>query len=77
MRAVMLEVPPRLPEERRRRGADRWDELWDGELHMVPPPGERHQALGARLLEVIGPRTRALGLKAAYEIGRASCRERV
>jgi Uma2 family endonuclease len=31
--------------ERRQRGADRWDEMWDGVLHMVPPPGAEHQSL--------------------------------
>ncbi|HET6953373.1 MAG TPA: Uma2 family endonuclease [Acidimicrobiales bacterium] len=69
MRAVMIEVPPHLLEERRRMGADRWDEMWEGELHMVPPPAERHQSLGARLIEVLGPIARARGLKVAYEIG--------
>lgn len=71
MRAVMLEVEvsPHLLEERRREGADRWDEVWEGELHMVPPPAERHQSLGARLIEVLGPVVRGRGLKVAYEIG--------
>ena len=32
-------------DDRRRRGADRWDEMWDGVLHMVPPPGSDHQTL--------------------------------
>lgn len=42
MRAVMLDVPQALLEERRARGADRWDEMWEGELHMVPLPSEQH-----------------------------------
>ena len=69
MRAVLLEVPPHLLEERRRLGVDRWDEMWEGVLHMVPPPAERHQALGSRLVEVLGPLARRRGLKFAYEIG--------
>jgi Uma2 family endonuclease len=69
MRAVMLEVPPQLLEQRRRLGVDRWDEMWEGVLHMVPPPAERHQSLGSRLIEVLGPVARARGLKLAYEIG--------
>jgi Uma2 family endonuclease len=69
MRAVMLEVPPHLLEERRRLGVDRWDEMWSGELHMVPPPAERHQSLGSELLAVLRPLARARGLKIAYEIG--------
>ena len=69
MRAVMLEVPPHLLEERRRLGVDRWDEVWEGELHMVPPPAERHQSLGSELLIALHPLVRELGLKIAYEIG--------
>jgi Uma2 family endonuclease len=69
MRGVMLEVPPHLLEERRRLGVDRWDEMWEGVLHMVPPPAERHQSLGSALLAVLHPLARARGLKAAYEIG--------
>jgi Uma2 family endonuclease len=65
----MLEVPPHLLEERRRLGVDRWDEVWNGELHMVPPPAERHQSLGSRLIEVLGPLARGRGLKLTYEIG--------
>jgi Uma2 family endonuclease len=69
MRAVMLEVPPHLLEERRRMGVDRWDEMWWGELHMVPPPAERHQSLGSLLLMALGPLAHARGLKISYEIG--------
>lgn len=45
MRAVMLEVPEELLEDRRRRGLDKSDEVWDGVLHMVPPPAPRHNFL--------------------------------
>jgi Uma2 family endonuclease len=51
MKAVMLEVPEQLLEERRRRGADRWDEMWEGVLHMVPPPSLNHQDLEGQLYE--------------------------
>jgi Uma2 family endonuclease len=69
MRDVMLEADPHLLEERRRWGADRWDELWNGELHMVPPPGERHQHFGSELLVAIAPLAGARGLRVAYEVG--------
>ena len=36
MKALMAEVPSDLVETRRRIGADRWDEIWDGVLHMPP-----------------------------------------
>ncbi len=45
MKAVMSEVPPRILEWRRRTGADRWDEMWEGVLHMLPPPRLSHQNL--------------------------------
>ena len=43
MRAVMAEVPAAFLEDRRRRGADIWDEIWEGELHMPPVPNVEHQ----------------------------------
>jgi Uma2 family endonuclease len=69
VRAVMLEVPEALLEERRARGADRWDEMWEGELHMVPPPSEQHQAVGTKLVRVLAPVAEAQGLEARYETG--------
>lgn len=47
MKAVMLEVPEHILDERRKWGADRWDELWEGVLHMVPLPTIVHQDLEA------------------------------
>jgi Uma2 family endonuclease len=32
-------------EQRRRSGADRWDEMWEGVLHMPPMPNRSHQEL--------------------------------
>jgi len=65
----MLEVPQALLEERRARGADRWDEMWEGELHMVPPPSEQHQAVGTKLVRALAPLAEARGLEARYETG--------
>ena len=39
MRAVLLEVPEAMLDERRRLGHDGRDEMWDGVLHMVPRLG--------------------------------------
>lgn len=69
MRAVMLEAPDELLEERRRRGADRWDELWEGVLHMVPPPSDRHQRVGTELLLALAPVAKEQGLVISYETG--------
>lgn len=65
----MLEVPQALLDERRARGADRWDEMWKGELHMVPPPSEEHQAVGTALLVALAPLAAARQLVARYETG--------
>ncbi|CAN5168480.1 hypothetical protein BH24ACT1_BH24ACT1_10170 [soil metagenome] len=63
----MLEVDERMLEERRRLGHDRWDEMWEGVLHMVPAPSGPHQGLGTNLLVVLVPRARKRGLVATYE----------
>jgi len=43
MKAVMANVPEHILEWRRRTGADQWDEMWDGVLHMAPSPNRDHQ----------------------------------
>jgi hypothetical protein len=45
MKAVMSEVPADLLAWRKRTGADRWDEMWEGVLHMPPMPNLEHQEL--------------------------------
>ena len=50
MRAGPSTFPTVVIEERRRTGADRWDERWQGELPV------RSTALGAVLGTVGGPR---------------------
>jgi Uma2 family endonuclease len=43
MKGVMPSVPEHILEWRRRTGADRYDEMWEGVLHMPPmPTGEHH-----------------------------------
>jgi Uma2 family endonuclease len=66
MRAVMLEVPEYLLEERRRLGHDRWDEMWDGELHMVPPPHGEHGRLNDHLGAFFLLHWEMLGLGRSY-----------
>jgi Uma2 family endonuclease len=45
MKAVMANVPEHILEWRRRTGADRYDEMWEGVLHMAPSPNRDHQDL--------------------------------
>lgn len=65
----MLEPPKSLLEERRLKGADRWDEVWEGILHMVPPPSRWHQEFGSELLALLRPLAKAKGLHSSYETG--------
>jgi len=60
VRVVFLEAPEQLLAERRRLGLDGRDEMWEGELHMVPPPSFGHQEREA---------ARAFGLRIATEPG--------
>lgn len=55
-----------LINERARKGLDKSDEMWNGELHMVPPPSYEHQHLGAELFLVLAPLAKARGLPARY-----------
>ncbi|HEX6736782.1 MAG TPA: Uma2 family endonuclease [Vicinamibacteria bacterium] len=61
MKAVMLEVDPALLEQRRRLGLDRWDEMWEGVLHMAPAPADEHQRMVGELLAFLLPLFRATG----------------
>ncbi len=43
MRAVHVAISEAQLRERRQLDLDRLDEMWEGELHMVPPPSFDHQ----------------------------------
>jgi Uma2 family endonuclease len=43
MKAVMASVPTEILELRKRTGADRWDEMWQGVLHICPAIPLEHQ----------------------------------
>ncbi len=49
MKAVMANVPEHILEWRRRTGADQWDEMWEGVLHMAPSPNRHHQDIEGSL----------------------------
>lgn len=47
---------------------DRRDEVWEGVLHMIPPPSVEHERLAARLVRVIGPLADTAGLETTLTI---------
>lgn len=49
MNAVWIDVPQEFLEERRQLGHDKRDELWEGELHMVPPGSFIHGSVSMDL----------------------------
>ena len=49
MKGVMSEVPQHILEARAQTGVDRWDEMWEGVLHMPPAPNREHQDVGLAL----------------------------
>ena len=69
MRAVLVEAPEALLEERRRKGLDVFDEMWEGVLHMVPAPSGPHQRQGYRLGAAFLPLAAAKGLVGSHETG--------
>lgn len=69
MKVVWLDAPQEMLDERRRLGLDGRDEMWDGVVHVVPPPGDDHQELNLELMFVLGPLAKARGLAPRIETG--------
>lgn len=69
MRALTPEPDPHLLSLRRQRGQDVWDEVWEGVLHMVPPPSSWHQRFASQLFLALGPLAQAKALVPTYETG--------
>jgi Uma2 family endonuclease len=54
VRAVFVEVPQEILDHRRSTGIARYDEMWEGVLHMAPAPKINHQAIVAALIAALG-----------------------
>jgi Uma2 family endonuclease len=67
MRAVMIASPEWL-EDRRKTGADRWDEVWDGVLHVPPAPTAFHQRLESAIEAALRPLAIARGLEVFHQL---------
>ena len=63
VRAVLVNAPETMVEERCRLGIDKQDERWEGEWHFVNPPKRWHSRLNTDLLAVLAPLARAAGLE--------------
>lgn len=53
LQKVVAYVTEAQLEARRRQGLDKFDEMWDGVLHMVPPPSRGHQKFSHRLCSAL------------------------
>jgi Uma2 family endonuclease len=66
MPTLVLDPPPRalevLQENRRRAGLDRFDEIWEGVLHMVPAPLGEHADISQQLAVELNRPARDAGL---------------
>lgn len=72
MRALVLEPDDHFLawlDDRRRKGLDRFDEVWDGVLHVVPFPGFDHQHFEGELEVVLRRVTAATNLKVLHNFG--------
>ena len=62
----MLGTPPievtQLIERRRALGLDLFDELWEGDYHMVPAPHPHHAYLDQQMAVLLDPLARTAGL---------------
>jgi Uma2 family endonuclease len=63
MRALLLEPDREWLEQRRRDGLDRRDEVWEGVLHVVPPPRTRHELIARDLADILMRVARPLALE--------------
>ena len=69
-------IPDPLPVEveallkrRREWGADHHDEVWEGVLHMSPPPSPRHELIVTQLITLLQPLAKAKGMAALGAAG--------
>src|SRR5438045_97990 len=43
-------IEEKIIADRKARGVDRWDEVWDGMYYVLPPPDDEHQEIQTQLL---------------------------
>ena len=78
MKTVVIGPPPpelqQLIQRRRSLGLDRFDEVWEGNLHLAPVPGFGHAYIEREVARVLRPFADAAGLieTGPFNLGRAS-----
>lgn len=65
----MLGAPQSVLDERRSLGLDVRDEMWDGVVHMVPPPEDEHQGLSGEFYLAVASAAKRRGLVPRMETG--------
>lgn len=61
MRAVVLQISEEELARRRRTGLDRYDEMWEGVLHMPPAPAYEHQRIVGEIFKFLSSLCQARG----------------
>jgi Uma2 family endonuclease len=65
-KTVILGPPPpeveALIKKRQKLGHDRFDEVWEGDYHMVPGPRGEHADIDVQLIVMLAPYAKAAGL---------------
>jgi Uma2 family endonuclease len=73
MPTLVFDPPPaeleQLLERRRQLEQDRRDEVWEGVLHMIPPPSVEHERIAMILARILGPLADAAELILTGTIG--------
>lgn len=54
MKALILQVSEEALARRRQTGVDRYDEMWEGVLHMAPAPAYEHQRMVSAIDRFLG-----------------------
>ena len=65
----LIDISPDVLAERERLGLDTRDEVWDGVLHMNPPPSNEHSRVQHELFLILHGLARPLGLDVRMELG--------
>ena len=73
MPTLVLDPQPaaieQLLQQRAHLDLDRRDEVWEGVVHLIPPPSHEHERLAVKLVGVLDPLADAAGLELTGTVG--------